>query len=178
MLKIIPLDAEREPYRAPDLIWDGEAGDLKVNTLTHDLAPGDFRAEQGLATQVLICLMTDARVDDSELPDGVENRGWFGDSFDQAEGETPIGSKLWLLRRRSIYDGIETDVEDYVREALQTLIDQGVIVSLDVVVTADRSRNRLDYEVSLYGKSGTLTYNQKFQLLRDQIDGVANPLGG
>ena len=178
MLKIIPLDASEEPYRAPDLVWDGEAGDLMVNALTHPLAPGDFRAEQALATQVLICLMTDAHVDDSELPDGVENRGWVGDSFDLAEGETPIGSKLWLLRRRSIYEGIETEVEDHVRSALQTLIDQGAVASIDVSVTADRPRNRLDYEVSLYGRSGTLAFNRKFQLIWDQINGVANPLRG
>jgi phage gp46-like protein len=96
MLKIISVDNAADPYRAPDIGWDGQVGDLLLNALTHPDAPGDFRAEQGLATQVLICLMTDARVDDSEMRDGDENRGWVGDSFDRMAGETPIGSKLWL----------------------------------------------------------------------------------
>jgi phage gp46-like protein len=176
MLKIIPLDASEEPYRAPDLIWGGEAADLMINALIHPLAPGDIRAEQGLATQVLIYLMTDARVEPSELPEGVENRGWFGDSFDLAEGETALGSKLWLLRRRAIFDGIEIEVEDYVRSALQTLLDQGAVASIDIAVNSDRARNRVDFEVSLYGRSGNLAFAQKYQLLWDQIDGVANPL--
>lgn len=178
MLKVIPLIESDEPYRAPDLVWDGEAGDLVINALTHASAPGDLRSEQGLATQVLICLMTDARVEVSELPAGEANRGWVGDGFDRAEGETALGSRLWLLRHRAIYDGIETDVEDYVREALQTLVDQAVITSIDVVVTADRPGNRVDYEVSLYGRTGALSFNRKFQLLWNQIDGMANPLSG
>jgi phage gp46-like protein len=178
VLKIIPVETAEEPYRAPDLVWDGERGDLAINALTHPLAPGDLKAEQGLATQVLVSLMADARVDASELPDGVANRGWFGDCFDLAAGETPIGSKLWLLRRRAITDGIETEIEDHVRAALQTLIDQGAVASIDVTVTADRSQNRIDFEVMLYGKSGSLAYNRKFQMLWGQIDGVANPLAG
>ncbi|OLP56831.1 hypothetical protein BJF92_12225 [Rhizobium rhizosphaerae] len=176
MVRIIPIEPEQEPYRAPDLVWDGIAGDLAVNALTHPQAPGDLKAEQGLATQVLICLMTDVRVEASELPDGVENRGWVGDGFDLAQGESPMGSRLWLLRRRPIFDGIETVVEDYVRMALQPLLDQGVAVSLDVTVTADRPRNRVDYAVAIKGRSGALVYEQKFQLLWSQIDGVDHPL--
>lgn len=175
-MKIIPLEAPTEPYRAPDLGWDGVSGDLILNALTHADAPGDFRAEQGLATQVLILLMTDARVEDSELPDGEENRGWIGDSFDREAGEDALGSRLWLLTRQSIFDGIEVTVEDYVREALQPLIDQGAVVDLDVSVTADRAARRVDYTVSLYGKRGERVFARKFQLLWDQINGVANPI--
>lgn len=176
MLKITAMEGEREPYRAPDLVWDGVTGDLAINPLTHPDAPGDFRAEQGLATQVLICLMTDARVDESELDEGEENRGWVGDSFDVAEGETPLGSKLWLLRRKAIYEGIEARVEDYVREALQTLVDQGAVASIDVAVTTDRPGNRVDYVVTLYGRKGEIAYSDKFEILWRQIDGVVNPL--
>ncbi|CAD7036331.1 hypothetical protein RHAB21_02511 [Pseudorhizobium halotolerans] len=178
MLKITPIDGEREPYRSPDLIWNGKAGTVAVNPLTHPDAPGDLRAEQGLATQVLICLMTDRRVEVSELRDGDENRGWIGDSFDLETGETPLGSRLWLLRRSAIFDGIEVTVEDYVREALQPIIDQGAAVSLDVAVTANRPMNRVDYTVTLYGRDGGRIYDSKFEILWRQIDGVANPLAG
>jgi phage gp46-like protein len=176
MLKIIPIEDTREPYRAPDLVWDGLTGDLAINALTHATAPGDIRAEQGLATQVLISLMTDRRVDISELRDGDENRGWLGDSFDVQSGETPIGSRLWLLRRSALTEGMEVTVEDYVREALQPLIDQEAVVSIDVNVTIDRAKSRLDFQVKLYGRRGQLVYDQKFEYLWRQIDGVVNPL--
>ena len=176
MLKIIPADDAEEPYRSPDLGWDGVSGDLILNPLTHASAPGDFRAEQGLATQVLICLMTDRRVEPSELPAGVENRGWIGDSFGIAEGETPIGSKLWLLRRTALYEGIEIKAQDYAREALQPLIGQGAVARIDVTATANRPQKRLDLAVALYGRAGAKLYDNKFELLWRQIDGVADPL--
>jgi phage gp46-like protein len=178
MLKITPIDGEREPYRSPDLLWDGKTGSPAVNPLTHPDAPGDLRAEQGLATQVLICLQTDRRVEPSELRDDEENRGWIGDSFDLEAGETPLGSRLWLLRRSAIVDGIEVRVEDYVREALQPLLDQGAGVALDVTVTVNRPTNRVDYTVTIYGRDGGRVFEQKFELLWRQIDGVANPLAG
>lgn len=176
MLKIIPVDDTEEPYRAPDLGWTGIAGDLVLNALTHAGAPGDFRAEQGLATQVLICLMTDRRVEASELRDGDENRGWVGDSFDLMEGETPLGSRLWLLRRSALYPGIEIRAEDYAREALQPLIDQGAATKVDVTATLNYSANRLDLAVTVYGRNGAEVYSSIFELLWRQIDGVANPL--
>lgn len=176
MIRIIPVDEAEEPYRAPDLGWDGTVGDLILNGLDHASAPGDLRAEQGLATQVLILLQTDRRVEDSELRDGEENRGWIGDSFNLMDGETALGSRLWLLRRRAIYDGIETDVEDYVREALEPLIEQGAAASLDIAVTADRPANRIDYVVMLYGRDGERVYDGKFELLWRQVNGVVHPL--
>ncbi|NLS02328.1 hypothetical protein HGP14_02950 [Rhizobium sp. P32RR-XVIII] len=175
-MKIIPVDDTEELYRSPDLGWDGIVGDLILNPLTHPDAPGDFRAEQGLATQVLICLMTDRRVEASELRDGDENRGWIGDSFDAMEGETPIGSRLWLLRRSSLYPGIEIKAQDYAREALEPLIRQGAVSKVDAVATPDFAANRLDLAVSLYGRNGTQIYTSKFELLWRQIDGVENPL--
>ncbi|WP_313194597.1 phage GP46 family protein [Shinella zoogloeoides] len=176
MLRIIPLDASEEPYRAPDIGWDGVAGDLLLNALDHPAAPGDLRAEQGLATQILIHLMTDRRVEESELPAGEPNRGWFGDSFDQTEGEGPLGSRLWLLRRRAIYDGIEIDIEDYVREALEPLLVQGAIASIDVDVITDRAASRIDYTVTLTGRDGARVYERKFEILWRQINGVVHPL--
>lgn len=174
MLTITAIDSEREPYRAPDIVMNGVTGDLVINPLDHPDAPGDLQAEQGLATQVLIHILTDRRVEPSELPDGVENRGWPGDSFDLEEGETPIGSRLWLLRRRPIFDGIEIVVEDYVREALQPLLDQEAVASIDVEVTVDRGANRVDYTVNLYGRRGEAIYDRKFELLWRQVNAVAN----
>ena len=178
MLRIIPIDEQDETYRSPDLGWDGIVGDLLLNDTSHAIAPGDFRAEQGLATQVLILLMSDRRVEDSELRDGEQNRGWLGDSFDRLEGEDPLGSRLWLLTRRSIYDGIEVDAQDYALEALQPLVTQGAVASIEAVATATRAESRVDLAIALYGRDGETVFNQKFALLWRQIDGVDYPLAG
>ncbi|WP_246739444.1 phage GP46 family protein [Martelella sp. HB161492] len=172
MLRIVPVGDDGETYRAPDLVFDGVIADLVVNGLDHAEAPGDFQAEQGLATQVLICLMTDARVHESELRDGDENRGWFGDGFDLAKDETAIGSRLWLLRRSALVDGIEQTAEDYARAALQPLLDQKAVSRIDVSATATREKRRLDLSVSLYGRAGSVIYSQRFALLWDQASGL------
>lgn len=173
-MRIIPINENgTEEWRAPDLVWNGVSGDLAINALTHATAPGDFAAEQGLATQVLICLMTDRRVEASELPDGEENRGWIGDSFDLAEHETPIGSRLWLLRRSALVPGIEALAEAYAKEALQPLIDQEAVASVTVKATANRPQNRLDLDVALYARSGDQVFAKRFALLWDQVKNLA-----
>lgn len=173
MLRITPASDQADPYRIPDLVLD-EYGvaDLVVNDLLTGENPGDFQCGQGLRTQVIICLLTDARVETSELRSGDENRGWIGDTFDIAAGETPIGSKLWLLRRSSLYDGIETMAEIYARQALKPLIDQGACVRVDATATADRARNTLTLEVSLYGRDGAAVFQEKFELLWRQVNAL------
>ena len=114
----------------------------------------------------------------SELRDGEENRGWIGDSYDMGPDEKPLGSKLWRHRRSAIYDGIEVTIEADVRDALQPLLDVKAAARLDVAVTADRQANKVSYHVSLYGRDGAKIYDNKFELLWDQINGVEYPLSG
>lgn len=175
-MRIVPLDDPAEPLLDPDIVWDGRIGDLATTSLSDPVNPGGLRSGQALATAVLICLMTDRRVDASELPDGVDNRGWPGDGFDLAAGERPLGSKLWLLRRRALTAEIETLAEDYALEALQTLIDQRAVVRVEASALADRAANRMTLDVRLYGRDGARVYDQSFVLLWDQIDGVRSPL--
>ena len=175
-MRIIPLDADREPLLDPDLLWDGLVGDLAITSLLDPVNPGGFRSEQALATAVLICLMTDVRVDATELPKGQTNRGWPGDAFDRERGETPLGSKLWLLRRRALTEGLEVVAQDYARQAMQTLINQGAAVRCDVTAVANRPANRLDLNIVLFGRDGTQIFNRRFGVLWDQANGVSDPL--
>jgi phage gp46-like protein len=178
MLRITPTDERDELYRLPDIVLGaGGVGDLVVNAADDADAPGDLQCLFGLRTQVIICLLTDARADVSELRDGDENRGWIGDSFDLAGAERPIGSKLWLLRRSALADGIEVKAELYARLALQNLIDQGACVRVEAVATVDRSRNMMLLDIALYGRDGTRTFNERFELLWRQ-DALAYPLTG
>lgn len=171
MLRIISTGDSDELYRIPDIELDALGiGDLVLNDLLHEVQPGDFRSEQAIRTQVIICLLTDRRVEKSELRSGDENRGWIGDSFDLMDGETAIGSRLWLLRRSALHDGIETLAETYAREALAPLLAQKAVVRVDVKATADRAKNQLDLDIRLYGRDGAMIFAEKFGLLWRQID--------
>ncbi len=166
-MRVIPLPQQAEPILTPDLVWDGTAADLVI-----DAARGDLQASRALETAVLICFQTDRRVEPSELPEGEPNRGWPGDAFDMQPGQVPLGSKLWLLRRRALIVGIELEAEDHAREALQTLIDQGAAVRVDVTAAREPERARLTLDVALYGRDGAAMYQQRFAVLWDQIDGL------
>lgn len=169
MIRIVSLD-EPEVYRAPDLVWDGERGDLKLNSSDDPDAPGDFQAKAAIATQVLICLMTDARVEPSDLREGDVNKGWPGDGFDLAEGETPLGSTLWQLRRSRISAVTPRDIEDRARAALETLIEQGLAARIDVTAATAPEANRATLSVAMYGRDGAVRYQNRFELLWDQTN--------
>lgn len=168
-MRIIPLSGPDAPLLNPDIAWDGRAGDLVITAPDDPRNPAGLRATQALTTAVLICLMTDIRVEPYELRPGDVNRGWPGDGFDLDGAETPLGSRLWLLRRRALTEGIEIEAADHVREALQTLIDQGAFARIDVAVTANRPANRLDIAIVGYGVDGERRFDQRFGVLWEQL---------
>ncbi len=78
-----------------------------------------------LYTAVLISLFTDAQADpDDIIPDGTTNpRGWWAGS---------IGSKLWLRARSKATPTTLALVKADIEQALQWLIDDDVVASVDV----------------------------------------------
>lgn len=107
------------------LRWDIFAADFAVEA--NDLATDD-----GLQTAIILSLFTDRRADDSDaLPDGqTDRRGWWGDAFPTVQGDK-IGSRLWLLGREKQMQEVVTRAEEYVREALQWLLDDKVADRVD-----------------------------------------------
>lgn len=171
-MRIVPLSEAGEPLLSPDLIWDGIAGDLAISPLSDPDNPGGLVSRAALKTAVLICLMTDVRVDATELRDGDVNKGWPGDGFDLQPGETPLGSRLWQLRRSSLYEGIDLDAEDWARAALQRLIDQGAFARFDVTVSRVPAEQRLTLIVAGYGRDGAAIYQDRFAVLWEQDHAV------
>lgn len=107
------------------IIWDPKQG---LGDWALDGA--QLQAGNDLVTAVYISVFSDrvAGADDV-IPDGSgDPRGWWGD------GDVVIGSRLWLLRRSK--QTIETLnlAKDYITEALQWLIDDGVVGSFDITV--------------------------------------------
>lgn len=107
-----------------------------------------------LETAILISLFTDRQAArDDEIPDGTTNpRGWWGD----LDSDTQIGSRLWLLSRAKQTTETLQRANDYIAEALQWLIDDGVVASFDIVVEWTAA-SRLGALIVAHKTSGTTT---------------------
>lgn len=107
---------------------------------------GEFTIEEGLETAVLMSIYTDRRADnDEELDDINDQRGWWGDQFEDDE----IGSKRWLLYRQKITSNTLALLRQYDRDALKWMIDDNVVK--DIKVTVERyDRITVAEEIQLY----------------------------
>ena len=103
------------------------------------IANGDLVADQGLQTAVVVSLFTDRRAEpDDAIPDGSnDRRGWWGDTYAAIPGDQ-IGSRLWLLGRAKETQDTLNRAREYALEALQWLVDDGLVKSVDV--TAEHLR--------------------------------------
>lgn len=113
-----------------------------------DISQGDLVTDPGLETSVAISLFTDQRVSPEELPPGeTDRRGWYGDEMGEFRGDL-TGSKLWLLDRAKATPQTRAKVEEYAREALRWLIEDGVAVAVNVrAVLVDRESIELYIEI-------------------------------
>lgn len=117
---------------------------------------GDLAQGADLQSAVYVSLFSDrvARPEDV-IPDGsTDRRGWQGD-----EGEDlPIGSRLWLLERSKLTNpGQVGDVakraRDYAAEALQWMIDDGVVAEFGFSTTV-RHPGQLWLTITAYRSKG------------------------
>ncbi len=110
------------------LIWSDtmRAGDFAIED-------NDLQQDGGLETAVIRSLFEDRRAEDSDiLPEGeTDRRGWWADPHANVAGDK-IGSRLWLLSRSRQTPDVLVRAEEYVREALQWLLDDGVSDRIDI----------------------------------------------
>lgn len=87
-----------------------------------------------LDNAVLISLCTDRIAETTDaIPDSSNDpRGWWGDAY--GDPSYPIGSRLWLLRRAKQTQQTLQSAYDYISEAIQWLIDDGVVATFDINV--------------------------------------------
>lgn len=100
---------------------DGEVLDgVTLELLTRQ---ADASSQTTLGRLVLALLLTDRRCDPDELPAGQDDpRGFWGDTYGGA-----VGSRLWLLQQRPTTDATARLAETYAVEALQPLVDAGMV---------------------------------------------------
>ena len=115
------------------------------------LSGTQLQSGSDLQTSVLLSLFTDrlANTDDT-IPDGSgDPRGWWAD-----DAQYPIGSRLWLLERAKQEQSTLIRARDYITEALQWLIDDGVVASFDIYVEWARA-SVLGMQVVAHKQNGT-----------------------
>lgn len=92
--------------------------------------------EATLIRSVVISLFTWRRAATDDPIDDDERFGWWGDSYPAVDDDR-IGSRLWLLRRVKLTRQTQLDAEFYAREALQWLLDDGQVTSIEI--TSERA---------------------------------------
>jgi len=101
--------------------YDVEAVHCDWHVVSGDLASGN-----DLQTAILISLFTDRLANADDEFDGNDRRGWWGD------GEYRIGSRFWLLQRQKLTTDVALKAEQYAKEALQWLVDDGVVKTIQI----------------------------------------------
>lgn len=126
-----------------------------VDAKVFDLAivDGDLATDTTLETAVLLSLYTDRRaLDEDVLPDeGSDRRGWWCDAY----SDRRHGSRLWLLSREKELDEVLRRAEDYAREALAWVIQDGIASNVDVEAIHLR-RGVLQLIVGIQRSSGSV----------------------
>lgn len=123
------------------------------------LAGADLLSGNDLETAVYISLFSDQLASaDDVIPDGTtDRRGWWGD-----EGETvPIGSRLWLLSRSTLTTAVALLAQNYITEALQWLITDGVAANV-TVTTQIMSLSMLGAVIQIFKTDGTAPVTLKY----------------
>lgn len=114
--------------------------------------------ENLLRRAVTISLFTWRRAGPDDVVDDSDRKGWWGDCVPSVAGDK-IGSRLWLLQRRTLVADTLKDAQSYAEEALAWLVDDVVVTS--VTVTLERQgHDRLNLRVTLLELNGeTLELN-------------------
>ncbi|MEC5321135.1 phage GP46 family protein [Brenneria populi subsp. brevivirga] len=131
-----------------------------------ELSKGDLASGDDLQTAILISLFTDRQARSDDDYDGDDRRGWWGDT----DAEYNIGSRLWLLNRQKLTPKMAQRAENYANEALQWLIDDGVVA----VITAEAQivyPSRLNLTIN-YQKPDLTNESIKFYWVWEQINAV------
>jgi phage gp46-like protein len=146
----------------------------------HDLA-----ADDGLQTAVALSLFTDRQAPkDDVIPGGGERRGWWASSYFADNGgrasaaAAQWGSRLWLLQGAPANIATARRAELYAREALQWLIDAGIVASV-AVRTQWVSRNELALFITLVQRDAAgVAATQAFDFMWGVTVGTQGTLSG
>lgn len=115
-------------------------------------ADGDIVTDDFFDTSLLYSLLGERRADPSEVVEPQLRRGWIGSEGKDFEN----GSKLWLFEQARVTRTNLNRIEDEARKALQWMIDDRFVVSVD--------------QVTATVKSGTVTLEIVIRRSRSEVE--------
>jgi len=134
------------------LIWDNDTQEADI-----DFGDEDLVRENGLESAVIMSLFTDRRAkEDDTLDDKNDLRGWWGDRLDVDANDDKIGSRIWLLERSKTTNQTIVKLKEYILEALDWMVEDGVAMKVDAEVErqGDPGNDRLAFSVTIYKIDG------------------------
>ena len=134
------------------LIWDNDTQEADIDFIDEDLV-----RENGLESAVIMSLFTDRRAkEDDTLDDKNDLRGWWGDRLDVDANDDKIGSRIWLLERSKTTNQTIVKLKEYILEALDWMVEDGVAMKVDAEVErqGDPGNDRLAFSVTIYKIDG------------------------
>jgi phage gp46-like protein len=139
-----------------------------VNCGDYELLPtGVLRADQDLATAVMLSLGTDRTAHDDDVPpDGGGRRGWWGDAY----RKYPLGSRLWLLSREKETELTRLRAEEYAREATAWMIREGIAAQIEIAAIWSAA-GRLELTIVIVSPPGS-RIGWRFALAWGQLVGM------
>ncbi|MGA0569654.1 phage GP46 family protein [Variovorax sp. VNK109] len=110
----------------------------EIGMLDISLAGADLLVEDTLATAVMLSLMCDRTAQAHEVELGADRRGWWADAYADNASDM-FGSRLWLLGRSKQLPATVQRARAYIAEALQWMVGDGLVQSMDVTAFIPRS---------------------------------------
>ncbi|WP_414455036.1 phage GP46 family protein [Enterobacter quasiroggenkampii] len=116
-----------------------------------------------LTRAVVISLFTHRRADPDDNVD--VPMGWWGDTWPVVANDR-YGSKLWLLQRSKLTNGLVNTVRSYLRNALQWMQDDGVVTRIDIDIQRT-GINELGNKIVLWRRDGpvTISFNDLWSVI-------------
>ena len=122
--------------------------------------------EDLLRRAVTISLFTWRRAGPDDPLDDDDRKGWWADCVPTVAADQ-IGSRLYLLQRRTITQDTLRDAKEYAEEALRWMTEDGVVSAVTVTVTR-QDINRMNLVVlltELNGESVQLAFEETWSLI-------------
>lgn len=121
-----------------------------VKTVIWDIgfdASGDLLLDDTFDISLIMSLFVDARAAQSEIPDPLSRRGFWGDLvLFKNDGDIESGSKIWMARGRRT-EALRNKVIDYANKALQWIVSRNY--AKEIRVSASFSREGIILDISI-----------------------------
>jgi phage gp46-like protein len=108
----------------------------------------DFAKVDGLETACLVSIMTDSRLDETEVSDPIKRGGWIGSVVSGRE----LGCKLYALEQARISTGLIGKSKEAAARAFDWMITDGVSRNIENSVTIQLTS--INHDIKITGRDG------------------------